>query len=241
MNTEERLVTDLVIANRVLANEGVLDAFGHVSVRHPEDPTRFLLARSRSPELVEAGDILEFGLDGQPTSEADRPLYVERFIHAAIYAARPKIHAAIHAHTEATLPFGLTDVPLVAVIHSASDLGGTVPVWDIRDRFGDTNMLVTTLGQAEDLVEKLGGNDAVLMRGHGFAAGGLSLQTLTRLCVFLARNARVQLSALMLGPFKPLSEGESLARRSFTADSPEIRRAWECWATRAGCGELMAD
>jgi ribulose-5-phosphate 4-epimerase/fuculose-1-phosphate aldolase len=237
----ERVVTDLVIANRILAHEEVLDAYGHVSVRHPERDDRFFLSRSRSPEQVEASDIVEFGLDGEPVGEEVRALYVERYIHAALYAARPDITTAIHGHTEDLLPFGVTDVPLVPVIHSVSDMGPEVPVWDIRDDFGpDTNVLVTNLEQGESLARCLGDNEVVLMRGHGFAHGGRSLPTTARMCVFLARNARVLLAARHLGEVKPLSPGECAARNAFfTGDSPAIQRAWENWAVRAGCADLL--
>jgi ribulose-5-phosphate 4-epimerase/fuculose-1-phosphate aldolase len=238
----DRTIQHLVIANRILAHEGVLDAYGHVSVRHPDNPDRFFLSVSRSPELVEVNDILEFDLDGSPVVEDDRPLYLERFIHAAFLAARPDAMTAVHSHTEALLPFGITDTPLRAVIHSASDIGSEVPVWDIRDSFGpDTDMLVVDLEQAEDLAATLKDNEVVLMRGHGFAHAGRSLPTTARMCVFLARNARVQFAAQTLGgPIKEISEGETAARkRNYAADSSAIQRAWQNWAVRAGCGHLL--
>lgn len=238
----DRTIRDLVIANRILAHEGLLDAYGHVSVRHPEDPDRFLLSRSRSPEQVEPEDVLTFDLEGQPVVADDRPLYLERFIHAAIYAARPDAQTAVHAHTEGLLPFSITDTPLRAVIHSASDIGARVPVWDIADRFGpDTDLLVRNMDQARDLSATLGDAEIALMRGHGFAHAGRSLPTTARLCVFLARNARVQLAAHALGgTLTPIGEGETDARkRNFQADSSAIQRAWVNWAARAGCNHLL--
>ena len=166
----ESILNDLVIANRILANENVVDAYGHVSVRHPRDPQRFFLARSLSPERVERGDIMEFDLEGNPAGGDARQPYLERFIHAAAYAARADVQAVVHAHAEDVLPFGITATPLRPVIHSGSFMGEHVPVWDIRDRFGDTNLLVTNMPQGRDLAKTLGGNHVALMRGHGFAS-----------------------------------------------------------------------
>ncbi|MFJ2160536.1 class II aldolase/adducin family protein [Streptomyces sp. NPDC087856] len=238
-----RVTTDLVVANRILAEQDVVDAYGHVSARHPHDPNRFLQSRSRSPQFVEADDIMEFDLDGQCVDPADdRPPYLERFIHAAIYRARPDVHSVVHAHTEALLPYSISDTELVPVIHSASEMGPHVPKWDIRDRFGDaTDLLVTSPKMGHDLAECLGSNSVALMRGHGFVAAHESLITLIGLCVYLAKNARVLTTARLLGsPITPLTPGEAGGRRSepganFDPDSPGVRRSWDYWAARAGC------
>ena len=146
-------VTELVIANRILAHEDVVDAYGHVSVRQGD---RFLLSCSRSPSLVEAGDIVEHTLDGQAAKPEKRPLYLERFIHAAIYEARPDVMAVVHAHAEDVLPFTITPTALKPVIHSGAFIGAKVPVWDIADRFGSrTNLLVTDMAQGRDLAKRL--------------------------------------------------------------------------------------
>src|SRR5216684_4447909 len=150
-NVLEKALRDVVIANRILAHEGVVDAYGHVSVRHPLDPTRYLLSRSRAPELVERGDIVEFDLEGKSVGGDTRAPYLERFIHGAIYEARPDVQAVVHAHAEEILPFGITDVPLRPVIHSGSFIGRHVPVWDIADNFGDTDLLVRDMSQGRDL------------------------------------------------------------------------------------------
>ena len=157
MSDIDQVRNDLVIANRVLALENVVDAYGHVSARHPTRPDRFLLSRSRSPQLVDASDILEFGLDGKVVGDDSRSPYLERFIHAAIYEARPEITAVIHAHAEDVLPFSISKTTrLQAVIGSGSDLGHEVPVWDIRERFGDgTNLLVTNMDHGRDLAHSL--------------------------------------------------------------------------------------
>lgn len=235
-------LNELVVANRILANEDVVDAYGHVSVRNPHDPARFFLARSLAPELVEPGDIMEFDLQGNPLGGDRRQPYLERFIHAAVYAARPDVMSVVHAHAEDVLPFGITAAPLRPVIHSGSFMGEQVPVWDIRDRFGDTNLLVTNMAQARDLAKALETNNVALMRGHGFVAAARSLIEVVRMSVYVPRNARVQLNAARLGgEMKALSAGEIAARNAgYKPYSPETWRAWEYWATRAGCAHLLS-
>jgi ribulose-5-phosphate 4-epimerase/fuculose-1-phosphate aldolase len=244
MSILDTAIRDLVIANRILAKEAVVDAYGHVSIRHPDDPNRFLIARSLAPELVAPEDIVELGLDGQPVREETRPrpLYLERFIHAAIFAARPDVMAVVHAHAEDTLPFGIAAATkLRPVFHLGSFIGAEVPVWDIADRFGDTNLLVTDIAQGRDLAQCLGGNKVALMRGHGFAAAGPSLIETVRLSVYLPRNARALLGAKQLGgEVKYLSPGEIEAWSRGTGPyTPDTWRAWEYWANRAGCGHML--
>jgi ribulose-5-phosphate 4-epimerase/fuculose-1-phosphate aldolase len=243
MKSLDSLIQDLVIANRILAKEEVVDAYGHVSIRHPEDPNRFLIARSLAPELVTAEDIVELGLDGQPVADEARTLYLERFIHAAIFEARPDAMAVVHAHAEDTLAFGISDAAkLRPVIHSGSFIGPEVPVWDIADKFGDTNLLVTDMAQGRDLAKCLSGGNVALMRGHGFAAAGHSLIEVVRMSVYLPRNARVLMRAKQLGgEIKYLSAGEIEARnRGYRPYSTETWRAWEYWANKAGCGHMLS-
>jgi ribulose-5-phosphate 4-epimerase/fuculose-1-phosphate aldolase len=239
----ERLITELVIANRILAREEVVDAYGHVSVRNPDDPGRFFLSHSLAPAFVERGDILEFDLEGRPVGNDKRTPYLERFIHGAIYEARPDVLAVVHAHAEDTLPFGIAPAKLKPVIHSGAFIGAEVPVWDIAKKFGDkTNLLVTTVPQGRDLAKTLAKNSVVLMRGHGFAAAATSLIDVVRMSVYLPRNARVQQKALQLGKVKPLSKGEIHARTGGTGykpGSPETQRTWQYWARRAGCEDLL--
>jgi HCOMODA/2-hydroxy-3-carboxy-muconic semialdehyde decarboxylase len=240
MTDLERVLADLVIANRILAHEGIVDAYVHVCVRHPREPKRYLLARSLSPEMVQQADIMEFELDGTPVGGDARQPYLERFIHGAVYESRPEVLAVVHAHAEDVLPFGITAAPLRPVIHSGSFMGVEVPVWDIRDRFGDTNLLVTNMPQGRDLAARLAANNVALMRGHGFVAAARSLIEVVRMSVYVPRNARVQLAAMRLGEVKPLSRGEIEARNAgYKPHSPETWRAWEYWATRAGCAELL--
>jgi ribulose-5-phosphate 4-epimerase/fuculose-1-phosphate aldolase len=243
MSSLDDIIRDLVIANRILAREDVVDAYGHVSIRHPDNPNHFMIARSVAPELVTADDIVELRLDGQPVREEKRTLYLERFIHAAIFEARPEIMAVVHAHAEDTLPFGIADATrLQPVIHSGSFIGSEVPVWDIADNFGDTNLLVTNIEQARDLAKCLAGNNVALMRGHGFAAAGRSLIEVVRMSVYLPRNARALLRAKQLGGrIKYLSQGEIDARnRGYSPYSTETWRTWEYWANKAGVSDLLS-
>ncbi len=242
MNDLDQALRDLVVANRILAREEVVDAYGHVSIRHPRNPKRYLLSRSLSPELVQRRDIMEFDLEGNPQNGDTRQPYLERFIHGAIYEARPEIQAVVHAHAEEVLPFCIADgTPLRPVIHSGSFMGARVPVWDIRDRFGETNMLVTNVPQGRDLAQCLAGNSVALMRGHGFAAAALSLIEVVRLSIYVPRNARALSGAVRLGgKITSLSDGEIAARNvGYKPHSPETWRAWEYWAMRAGCRHLL--
>jgi HCOMODA/2-hydroxy-3-carboxy-muconic semialdehyde decarboxylase len=238
----DSLIKDLVIANRILAKEDVVDAYGHVSIRNPDNPQHFFISRSLAPELIEKEDIVELGLDGQPVKDEKRSLYLERFIHAAIYEARPDINSVVHAHAEDTLPFGIAQATaLKPVIHSGSFIGPEVPVWDIADEFGDTNVLVTNMAQGRDLAKCLGTNSVALMRGHGFASAARSLIEVVRLSVYLPRNARALMRAKTLGgEIKYLSKGEIDARNAgYSPYSTETWRAWEYWANKAECGHLL--
>lgn len=230
-----RAIDDVVAANRILAHEGVVDAYGHVSVRHPHDPQRYLLSRSRSPELVERDDIATYALDGTPIGD-DRAPYVERFIHGGIYESRPEINAVVHSHAEDVLPYTITDAPLRPVVHVASYIGGNIPVWDIADLFGDTNLLVRNVEQGRDLAKTLGAEAVALMRGHGFAAAGRTLFEAVRIAIYLPMNARVSTVAAVIGKgkFRTLSDGEIAVRRASNPLAPESQRAWEYWKQRAG-------
>ena len=239
----DTLIKDLVIANRILAKEDVVDAYGHISLRNPDNPKSFFISRSLAPELIEKDDIVELGLDGQPVREETRALYLERFIHAAIFEARPDIHAVVHAHAEDTLPFGVAPAtPLRPVIHSGSFIGPNVPVWDIADKFGATNVLVTNMAQGRDLATCLGKSSVALMRGHGFASAARSLIEVVRISVYLPRNARALMRAKQLGgEIKYLAQGEIDARnRGYSPYSAETWRAWEYWANKAGCGHMLS-
>jgi len=237
----EQAKRDLVIANRILAMEHVVDAYGHVSIRHPEDAGRFFVSRSLSPESVTMDDIVEYTLDGKAVSDT-RPPYLERFIHGALYEKRPDVNNVIHAHAESTLPFGLTATPLRPVIHMAGSIGGEIPVWDIADKFGNgTNLLVTNRDQGLDLADKLGRNKVVLMRGHGFSAVHAHLIGLITMSVYLPTNARVLLESLRLGHVRYMSDEEVAARFDNDPMAPAARRGWRLWAKKAGVADLLAD
>lgn len=222
----------LVDANRILGNEGILDAFGHVSVRHPDDPTRFLLSRARAPELVEEDDIIEFDLTGQPTTETTASLYIERFIHAAAYAARPDVQAACHSHTPSILPFSVSTTPLQAVIHAGRFLGTEVPVWDLAVEFpGEWSPLVRNMEYGASLAASLGSGGIALMRGHGSVVVGHNVPEVVSRCISMDRNARVQAAAARLGEYIPLHSGECAPRAS--GPPATDNRAWEYLRRRA--------
>ena len=243
MKEIEHVRNDLVIANRILAREEVADAYGHVSVRNPDNPRTFFIARSLAPELVTPDDIVELDLEGNPVGNDSRPLYLERFIHGGIYEARPDVVAVVHAHAEDVLPFGIANgTQLRPVIHSGSFIGAHIPVWDIAERFGDTNLLVSNVAQGRDLAKALASNNVALMRGHGFAAAARSLIDVVRMSVYLPRNARALLNARLVGgEIKFLSEAEIAARNqeAYGPYSTATWRAWEYWASKCGCGHLL--
>jgi ribulose-5-phosphate 4-epimerase/fuculose-1-phosphate aldolase len=242
MNPIERTVRDVVIANRILAQNNVLDAYGHVSMRHPERPDRYFLACSISPAIAGVEDIIEFNLDGTPVDAGERrALYLERFIHGAVYEKRPDVKAGLHSHAEDLLPFSVSrTIRLRPVIHNVGDMGHDVPVWDIADKFGDeTTLLVTNMEQGRDLAHCLDRNRLALMRGHGFVSVGRTMNDLVRLAVHIPRNARVQLAAMQMGEYKPLARGEVEARLKLDPDTPTMKRGWEYWARQAGCEDLL--
>ena len=235
----EPLLRALVVANRILANENVVDAYGHVSVRNPNNPDHYFLSCSRSPELVQRADIMEFRLDGTPVDGDSRNPYLERFIHGAAFERNPDIQAVVHSHAEEVLPFTISSQPLLPVIHSAGFMGPEPPVWDIADKFGDTTLLVVNMDQGRDLAEAFSKRRIVLMRGHGFAAAGRSLSEVVRLSVMLPRNAKILTAALQFGGLKPLRPGEIALRQDMNPEGKEFYRAGEYWATRAGCADML--
>jgi ribulose-5-phosphate 4-epimerase/fuculose-1-phosphate aldolase len=233
MNTDG-LKEELVTANRILAHERVLDSFGHVSIRHPEKPGSFLLSRARAPELIEAADIMEFTLEGETVGAAPGKPYSERFIHGAIYEARPEVMSVVHNHSPSVIPFSVTGQSLRPLMHMAAPIGGDIPTWDIRSQFGDcTNLLVTSMEMGRDLAACLGLRTSTLMRGHGSVVVGRSLREAVFTSVYLELNAAMQIRALAMGDVIYLSEGEIAAvtkgRAGFTWE-----RGWENWCSRVG-------
>jgi ribulose-5-phosphate 4-epimerase/fuculose-1-phosphate aldolase len=225
---------DLVLANHILAREGILDAFGHVSVRHPDDPKRFILSWARAPELIEPDDLLEFDAEGEPINPDGRFPYLERYIHAAIYEHRPDVMAVCHNHTESILPFSISKtVRLRPVIHTAAVMGEEVPVWDIATEFGsETNLLVVNMQQGRSLARALGQATVALMRGHGSVVTGPSIPAVVSACLNVDKNARVQMQAMRLGEYIPLAPGE-VARPSVAPGRSVVPdRGWEAYVRR---------
>jgi ribulose-5-phosphate 4-epimerase/fuculose-1-phosphate aldolase len=226
------LLQDLVTANHILAHEEVCDAYGHISVRHPDRPDRFFLSGSRSPELVTIDDIIEYDLDCNPIDQKGRAQYTERPIHGRIFKSRPDVMSVIHNHSYEIIPFTVAKgVKLRPLLHTSAGLGATIPVWDIRAKFGDTNLLVTTLAHGDDLAATLGKNHIALMRGHGSAVSGASIQDAVHTAVYLKVNAKLQAEAMRMGgEITYLSEGEIAEMQKQTGHG----RAWEYWSRRAG-------
>lgn len=235
----DAVIEDLIAANRILAMEGVVDSFGHVSVRHPERADRFLISRNRSPEIVEAQDIMEMGFDGNEVKASGRTPYGERFIHAAIYELNPEVGAVVHSHSRTTIPFGVTSERLRPITHVAVTIGYDVPVWDPQTSFGDTNMLVNDIALGRDLARAMDRRPTILMRGHGSTIVGKVLREAVYTAVYLEVNAQMQLQAKLLnaGPIKFLTHGEI---DKFTAHlnrhntNVGYDKAWENWCRKAG-------
>lgn len=212
----------------------MVDAFGHVSIRHPQRLDRFLMSRSRSPQLVTADDLMEFALDGTPIDARGRTAYSERFIHGAIYEARGDAGSVIHNHSHAVIAYGITPVKLRPVLHVGAAIGAEVPVWDIRSRFGETDMLVVNMAQARDLATTLGTNRVALMRGHGCAVAGSTLREAVFTAIYLQVNARLQTEALSLSDqVGYLSAGEIARAKEMLSQPVGLDRAWEYWSARA--------
>jgi HCOMODA/2-hydroxy-3-carboxy-muconic semialdehyde decarboxylase len=226
-----------VIANRIVAREEVCDAFGHVSIRDPGNQERYWLARSLSPSLVTEDDLMEYTLDNEPVDQRDRRMYAERPIHGALYETRADVMAVIHNHSHAVIPFGVTDTPIRPLLHVASGIGPEVPIWDIRDNFGDTNMLVTTRDQGLDLAKTVGDKRCALMRGHGCVVCGPTLKEAVIVAVYLQVNANLQTTAMQMGEIRFLSEEEERLFAEIGFSPLALDRAWEYFCARAGMAE----
>ena len=225
---------ELVVANRIMAREDVIDDFGHVSIRHPLDPGRFFISRSRSPEIVDLDDIMEFTLDGEPIDQRGRVMYSERILHGAIYMARADVNAVTHHHARPVIPFTNTGVPLRPIFHMGSVIGAQVPVWDSQPEFGDTNMLIDTLPKAQSLARALGGGRTVLMRGHGAVCAAETLRAAVFVSIYLKENAELVLNTLPLGEPVYLTEGEVEQTATMLLSPRILQRAWDYRVARAG-------
>lgn len=237
MSAVSDIVEKVVTANRILARENVVDGFGHVSHRHPTDPERYLLSRSRSPELVEANDVLEYTLDGRCIDDKGgmKP-YAERFIHGAIFKARPDVMCVVHHHSYAVVPFTASKVPIRPLMHTTAVIGHTIPVWDIRESFGpNTNMLVVNMDQGGDLAKRLGTERAVLMRGHGATHAAATIEDAVVSAIYLQVAAQQQMDAIRIGgEITYLSKGEIDGQLSPEVIAVAFPRIWEYFCRRAG-------
>ena len=231
-------VRDLVLANKILANEGIVDAFGHVSARHPVNPSRYLISRSLAPSLVQGEDIVVLDLDSNPIGDTKVALFLERFIHGEIYRRRPDVQAIVHSHSPTTIPFGVTSVKLRPICHMSGFLEPAAPVFEIRDEVRNSDLLVRTPALGVALAQTLGQRPVALMRGHGNVVVGPELKIAVYRAIYCELNARLQLQALQLDS-KPkyLSTGE--AENSDATNMKVVGRAWRHWAGRAGFADLL--
>ena len=226
------LIEDLVAASRILAAEGVLDGYGHVSMRHPGQTDRYLVSRSLAPALVTEDDIMELDLESNPVDARGRTMFRERFIHGMLYKARPDVMAVVHSHSPAVIPYGITQVKMQPTFHMAAFLYEEPPVFEIRDHAGWTNMLITSNELGTALAETLGEKSVALMRGHGNIVVGPTLPIAVFRAIYTEVNARLQTTAITLGgPINYLSpeEGEIITYKS----KGDVGRAWELWKTKA--------
>jgi ribulose-5-phosphate 4-epimerase/fuculose-1-phosphate aldolase len=231
MDTRAALFEDLVAANRILAMHGVLDAYGHVSVRDPADATRFLMSRSLAPQLVTAADIQQFGPDSEPVGDARKP-YLERFLHGEMYRQRPDVMAVVHSHSPSVIPFGISRSTLKPVYHMASFLWSGVPVFDIRRVRDDNDLLIRDLPLGTALARSIGQCNCVLMRGHGMTVVGGSIPEAVFRSVYTELNAKLQMQAAALdGPLTFLSDEEG--RRATETNAGTVGRPWELWKQEA--------
>jgi HCOMODA/2-hydroxy-3-carboxy-muconic semialdehyde decarboxylase len=224
---------ELSLGNRIVANEGILDTFGHVSMRHPDNPNRYLLSRSRAPELVSPDDFIEYDLDSNPVREPGASQYSERVIHGEIYKARPDVNSVCHHHSPAFMPLLATGTDYVPIFHLGAVGGIKPPYWDQHDEFGDTNMLVCKPEEGAALARALGAHWMVLMNRHGVTVAGTSVKDCVFRCVYSARNAEYQVSALGIGnKIASLSQGETELCGKITESTTGLTRAWEYWSMR---------
>jgi HCOMODA/2-hydroxy-3-carboxy-muconic semialdehyde decarboxylase len=225
------LIEDIVLGSRILADFGVVDAFGHVSARHPANPNRFLMSRSLAPALVTAGDVMEFDLDGNAIDAGGRAVFLERFIHGEIYKARPDVMAVVHTHSPGVIPFTVSQVPLRPMFHNAAFLGAGASVWEIRKDFGETDMLVRDAARGKSLAQMLGDKSVVLMRGHGDVTVGPSVKVAVFRAYYTDVNARLQTQAIALGGIINFLTPEEGAKAD-AVNLAVLDRVWNLWKMR---------
>ena len=228
---DPRLIADLVTANHIVFDQAVVDAYGHVSVRHDKRPDRYFIARNIAPGSVTAADLLEFNLDSTPVTPTTRPLYSERFIHGEIYRTRPDVKAIVHSHSTAIVTLSLVrDARLRPVMHLTGFIGEAAPLFEFRDVGGPgSNMMVRDARVGAALARSLGPNTVVVMRGHGSAAVGTTLPEAVFRAVYSEVNARYQIEAMKLGTVNYMTPQEVRD----TAGNGNIERAWDFWKAQS--------
>lgn len=229
---DSALIEDLVAANRILAGHGVLDAYGHVSMRHPAHPGRYLMSRSLAPELVCAADIMEYDLDSNPIDSRGRLVYLECFIHGEIYKARPQVNAIVHSHSPSVIPFGVSSVALRPLYHMSSFLHPGVPVFEIREAAGMTDLLVRNPELGAALAHSLGERPVALMRGHGNVVVAASVPLVVFRAIYTEINARLQMQAIGLGGSVTYLAPEE-GRKAEATNAGTVERPWKLWKKRA--------
>ena len=231
MEVDASTLEDLAAASRILVDQGVFDAAGHVSMRHPAAPERFLMSRSLAPALVTPDDIMEFTLDSDPCDARGRTGFIERYLHGEIYRARADVMAVAHAHSPSVIPFGLVSTPMRATYHNAAFLAYGVPVFDIRAKFGTTDIVINSAARGAALAEVLDDKPVLLLRAHGFVAVGPSLPAAVFRAIFTEISARVQLQAATLGgPIAALDRDEG--EKADAINLATVGRSWELWKRR---------
>jgi HCOMODA/2-hydroxy-3-carboxy-muconic semialdehyde decarboxylase len=231
---------ELSLANRILAHEGIVDAFGHISVRHPTDPGRFLLSRHRAPALVAPEDILEYTLDTEPVHPTTWRHYGERVIHGCIYQARPDVMAVCHHHAPAMMPYAISRAAMVPVYHLGASMGFTVPYWDSRDDFGSTALVLVKPEEGRSLARALGKSWTILMGRHGATAAGTSIRETVFRTIFSCKNAELQTQARLLGHVEALDEKEVALAAAYNLRPGPLERAWDFWVKRVRDAEWQA-
>ena len=230
-NVPREVLEDIVTGSRILADLGIVDGFGHVSARHPTNPSHFLMARSVAPALVTTDDIMEFDENGEPVDARGRAIFLERFIHAAIYRARPDVMGIVHAHSAGVIPFANSKISLKPMFHNGAFLGAGAPVWDIARDFGATDMLVRNNAIGNSLAQALGDKAVVLMRGHGDVAVGSAVKVAVFRAYYTDVNARMQVQALTLGPDITFLSAEESAKAD-AVNMIIMERVWNLWKLR---------
>lgn len=222
------LIDELVMANKILYNEGVVDGFGHISARHPSAKDRFFIAKSMAPGLVSANDILECDFEGVIHDPQQRKSYVERFIHSEIYKARPDVQAVVHSHSMSVIPFGVTSQRLRPICHMSGFLGAQTPIYEIRHTIGESSdLLINSQTLGRSLAQTLGSSTVALMRGHGSVAVGNSIKQVVYRAIYTELNAKLQLESMKIGTIEFLSEGEAQATAAMA--DVHLDRPWALW------------